>query len=195
MHPSIVNTVVIVGLGNPGVRYTGTRHNVGFVCVDEVAHRYRTDFTSSRCRSYSGDVRVHGGRVILVKPRTYMNLAGAAVQCFVRKEGIETGDLVVIYDDMDLPLGRVRIRPFGSHGGHNGMRSIIESLGSEAFARVRVGIGRPGGDATPQSEIDYVLGRFRRDEQEVIGHAVELVSDAVDCMLCDGIDVAMNRFN
>ncbi len=103
-------------------------------------------------------------------------------------------NLVVIYDDMDLPVGKVRIRYAGSHGGHNGMRSIIESLGSQEFPRIRVGIGRPG-DSAAQSEISYVLGRFRREEEDMIGKAIELVSDAVDCILSDGLNIAMNRFN
>ncbi|MFW6102887.1 MAG: aminoacyl-tRNA hydrolase [Chloroflexota bacterium] len=189
-----MSTAVIVGLGNPGARYAGTRHNVGFVCVDEVAHRYRASFTGLRCRSSTADVHVHGRRVILAKPRTYVNLAGTAVQCFVRKEGLSVENLVVIYDDMDLPVGKVRIRSGGSHGGHNGMRSIIESLGTPGFPRIRVGIGRPG-DSAAQSEISYVLGRFRREEEDVVGQAIELVSDAVDCILSDGLNIAMNRFN
>ena len=191
---SNVDTAVVVGLGNPGTRYAGTRHNVGFLCVDELAHRYRVQFTGSRCRSYTADVRIHEKRVILAKPRTYMNLAGAAVQCFVRKEGLSPGNLVVVYDDMDLPAGKVRIRPGGSHGGHNGMRSIIEAIGTQEFPRVRVGIGRPAGEAA-KDEIGYVLGRFRREEEDAIGQAIERVSDAVDCILSEGVDIAMNRFN
>ena len=192
---SIVSTTIIVGLGNPGPKYVGTRHNVGFVCLDEVAHRYHTTFTSFRCRSYSAEVRVHGRRVILAKPRTYMNLVGAAVECFVREEGIAPADVVAIYDDMDLPLGKVRIKRSGSHGGHNGMRSIITALGTDAFPRVRVGIGRPLEAGVQQSGISYVLGRFHREEEDIIGRAIELVGDAVDCILSDGVDVAMNRFN
>ena len=124
-----------------------------------------------------------------------MNLVGAAVECFVREEGIAPADVVAIYDDMDLPLGKVRIKRSGSHGGHNGMRSIITALGTDAFPRVRVGIGRPLEAGVQQSGISYVLGRFHREEEDIIGRAIELVSDAVDCILSDGVDVAMNRFN
>ena len=183
---------VVIGLGNPGWRYRRTRHNIGFRVVEEVARRRRARFR----RSFRMAVRVarleHAGReVLLVEPQTYMNRSGLAVRAVMAEfdRGIE--DLLVVVDDVSLPLGRLRVRREGSDGGHNGLRSIVEALGSTAFARVRVGVG----GAAARDLVDYVLGKFKRPERALATKAIGAAADAVAMILGEGIEPAMNAFN
>ena len=194
-----MGATVVIGLGNPGKKYAATRHNVGFRCVDYFAKKHSARFSRTGCRSKLADVTLRGRQVVLAKPRTYMNLSGEAAVCLVRANRIPAEDLILVYDDVDLPLGKVRVRPSGGPGGHNGMKSIVASLNTEGFTRVRVGIGRPESDGySPWSEdalIRYVLGRFTAEEETVIQESITLVGDVLECLIAESVDVAMNRYN
>ena len=181
---------LIVGLGNPGRAYAGNRHNVGFQCVDYFARKHRIAISERKARAKIGIGEVDEKRVVLAKPRTFMNLSGQAVSRLMRQFNLPVEDLVVICDDMDLPLGRVRIRQRGGSAGHKGMESIIDSLGSQDFPRIRVGIGRPDGD-----EVSYVLSDFTAEEKDMVREAVAEVADALYCIFTEGIEAAMNRYN
>ena len=181
---------LIVGLGNPGKAYTNSRHNVGFRCVDRFARLNHIPLTRRQQRAKVGTGVVAKTEVVVAKSRTFMNLSGEAVGRLVRRFGLPLEDLLVIHDDLDLPLGKVRIRQRGGSGGHKGIQSIIASLGSQDFPRIRVGIGRPDGD-----EISYVLSDFTAAEKQVIEEAVATASDAIHCILTEGIEAAMNRCN
>ncbi len=194
-----MGATVVIGLGNPGKEYAATRHNVGFRCVDYFAKKHSSRFSRTGCRSKLADVTLRGRQVVLAKPRTYMNLSGEAAVCFVRAHRIPAENLILVYDDVDLPLGKVRVRPSGGPGGHKGMRSIVASLNTESFPRVRVGIGRPDSDGNfPWSEealIRYVLGRFTAGEETPIQESIALVGDVLECIILEGLDTAMNRYN
>lgn len=186
---------LIVGLGNPGKGYAGNRHNVGFQCLDYFAREHRIPIKERRLRLKAikakyGTGEVAGTQLILAKPRTYMNNSGAAVVQLVRRFEIPLDNLIVIYDDLDLPLGKLRIRQRGGAAGHKGVASIITSLGSEEFHRIRVGIGRPDGD-----EVSYVLSDFSAGEKDIAGEAFAQVADALLCIITEGIQAAMNRYN
>lgn len=181
---------VIVGLGNPGRKYSDTRHNIGFRALEEVARRYSIEKEESRFDSIIGHIRIGGEKVLLVKPLTYMNLSGKAVQPLMRWFKLDLAELIVVYDDMDLAPGTVRLRAQGGSGGHKGMTSIIERLGSKEFARIRIGIGRPDNDA-----IDWVLGKFGAAEQKLMDEAINRTGDALECWVKQGIDRAMNEYN
>jgi PTH1 family peptidyl-tRNA hydrolase len=187
---------VICGLGNPGERYRLTRHNVGFRVVDLLADRWGLT-GQGRIRDGAARLEVRAdepiGRVLLVKPTRFMNLSGGPLKAALRQTDAEaSSDLLVVTDDVDLPLGRLRMRREGSAGGHNGLRSIIASLGSSEFPRLRVGIGRAGDS---REVVDHVLSGFRPDERELAGEMVQVAADAVELWLQDGIEVAMNTFN
>ncbi|MBN1269275.1 MAG: aminoacyl-tRNA hydrolase [Kiritimatiellae bacterium] len=183
---------VVVGLGNPGRRYERTRHNVGFLVADELARRSGAAFRRSwRMPLRSCSVRIGEQDVLLVKPETFMNRSGAAVAPLLRKKGLAEADLILVLDDADLPAGQLRVRPRGGAGGHNGLKSVIVQLGSEAIARVRVGIGRrPGEDM-----VDHVLSTFTPEEREAIEAAVPRAADAVESVLRNGVEKTMNDFN
>lgn len=182
---------LIVGLGNPGKSYANNRHNVGFQCLDHFALVHRIPIKERRARAKLGMGEVVGAPVVLAKPRTFMNMSGEAVGRLVRQFGVPLDDLLVICDDLDLPLGKVRIRLRGGSAGHKGVESIIASLGSREFPRIRIGIGRPDdGD-----EVAYVLSDFTAEEQGLLKEAIATVADALYCILTDGIEVAMNRYN
>ncbi len=183
---------LIVGLGNPGRRYRDTRHNVGFDVADELASRFGAPFEAAPADALMARVRLEGDGVILAKPLTLMNLSGRAVGDLTRYFRIDLGGLLVVADDVNLPLGRIRVRARGSDGGHKGLRSIMEQLGSEEFARLRVGVGRgdPGRDLA-----DHVLARFDPDEREPIAAAITRAADAAALFVTDGIDIVMNRYN
>lgn len=181
---------LIVGLGNPGKAYANNRHNVGYRCIDYFARKHRIPIRERKARAKVGMGEVVEKRVVLAKPRTFVNLSGQSVSRLVRQFSVALEDLVVVCDDLDLPLGKVRIRQGGGSAGHKGMESVIESLGSQDFPRIRVGIGRPDGD-----EIAYVLSDFTAEEREVIKEAVAKVADALHCILTEGIEMAMNRYN
>jgi peptidyl-tRNA hydrolase, PTH1 family len=184
---------VICGLGNPGDRYRLTRHNVGFRVVDLLADRWElTGQGRVRDGAAQLDVRLPDpvGRVLLVKPMKFMNLSGGPLRAALRQAELEIGnDLLVVADDVDLPLGRVRLRRSGSAGGHNGLRDIIGVLGSDQFARLRVGIGRGG------ETVAHVLSTFQRAEDDLAAESVALAADAAEVWLREGIEAAMNAFN
>ncbi|MBW7906868.1 MAG: aminoacyl-tRNA hydrolase [Phycisphaerae bacterium] len=184
---------LVAGLGNPGPRYDGSRHNVGFEVVEELARRWKADALRFD-RDYEalvGEAQSPVGRVLLLKPMTYMNLSGRSVSAVVRFYKLDAGSLMVVYDDLDLPVGQVRIRAGGSAGGHKGMADVISAVGSPDIARVRIGIGKVHRSDT----VDHVLSRFAPDEREDIEQAVRTAADAVECWIAESIDVAMNRFN
>lgn len=183
---------LIVGLGNPGREHAANRHNIGFQCLDRLAQVHGLSFNriQSQAAVTLGDL--HGQRVCLAKPRTWMNRSGIAVASLVRFYKVALADLIVVYDDLDLPQGKLRLRPEGGHGGHNGMRSIIEELGSTTFPRLRVGIGRPPGRMDP---MDYVLQDFSADEEILMTEVRARAVSALERWLQDGIVAAMNEFN
>ncbi len=183
---------MIVGLGNPGPRYAQNRHNVGFQIVDELAAQHGLSFDKRQFKALIASGRIDGQRVLLVKPQTYMNLSGEAVQPLVSYYKIELEDLMVVFDDMDLPVGVIRLRPFGGAGGHNGMKSIINRLGSNRFPRLRVGIGRPPGRMDPAA---YVLQDFSADEESLMVQVRDRAVQALETWLNSGVDAAMNAFN
>ncbi len=180
----------VVGLGNPGRKYSQTRHNVGFTVVEKLAACFTIEKEESRFNALLGHIRIHGERVVLVKPLTFMNLSGQAVQPLMHWYKADLADLLVIYDDLDLPCGTLRIRAGGGSGGHRGMTSIINRLGSRDFSRIRIGIGRPPGEA-----VDWVLGSFPPQEKELVDQAVERAARAVEYWVANGIERTMNEYN
>jgi len=184
---------VIMGLGNPGEEYAKTRHNLGFQCLNELARRYNLRFDEKIAKSRIASGQIAGQRVALAKPFTYMNLIGqAAVGLCQWYKVAPEHNLLVIYDDLDLPFGVLRLRERGSAGTHNGMKSVVAQLGTQAFPRIRIGIsqGPPGRDAA-----NYVLGRFTRDEEAALPEIHACVADAVETVVREGFRAAMNRFN
>jgi len=190
---------LVVGLGNPGSIYAHTRHNIGFRCLNYFARIHSIRFDNRQCRARIGIGQIAGDKLLLARPGTFVNLSGKTVSCLVRKHSIPTGNLLVIHDDLDLPLGKIRLRQGGGSGGHKGMASIISSLGSEDFPRIRVGIGRPEVGGLPSTDeaaiVDYVLSNFTPGENEVIKTSIATVADAIDCFLAQGMEVAMSNFN
>ena len=181
----------IVGLGNPGSQYKGTRHNVGFEVVDELARRESVGFESAPAEALIAKWRRPEGAVLLVKPLTFMNLSGQAVGELARYFKIEVADLIVVVDEVHLPLGKLRARTRGSAGGHNGLKSIIAHLGDE-FSRLRVGVGR-GGDQ--RNLADHVLSRFEKDEAAEVERMTTRAADAAEMFIASGIEAVMNAFN
>jgi peptidyl-tRNA hydrolase, PTH1 family len=182
---------LIVGLGNPGAEYERTRHNVGWRVVDAFARKFRIAVTRHEKNALTGSGRVAGGTVMVAKPLTFMNLSGDAVRLLTNVYTESTTDMIVVYDDIDLPLGRLRIRPNGSAGTHNGMRSIISSIATENFPRLRVGIG-----SAEQGRLrDYVLDEFTADEEPIVERAVERSVDALLLFVRGDLKRAMNQFN
>jgi len=191
---------LIVGLGNPGRGHANNRHNVGFVCLSHFARRQGIRFDKKQGKARIGSGEVAGSEVVVAKPQTYMNKSGRSVSLLVRKFDFNPDDLLVIHDDLDLPLGKIRIRQGGSSGGHKGVSSIITELDSQNFIRIRVGIGRPvrNEGITELSEdeiITYVLSDFTPDEKQVITQVIPRVSEAILCLLTEGLAAAMNRYN
>lgn len=182
---------LIVGLGNPGVEYEKTRHNVGWQVVEAFARKFRIDVARHEKNALTGTGRVAGGSVMVAKPLTYMNLSGDAVRLLMNAYLESTQEMIVVYDDIDLPLGKLRIRPNGSAGTHNGMRSIIGTINSENFPRLRVGIG-----AAEQGRLrDYVLDEFTAEEQPIVDKAIERAVDALVLFARGDLKRAMNQFN
>ena len=183
---------IVVGLGNPGRRYQGTRHNIGFAVADEVARRRQAAFESGRGDTLVARFGRGAGAALVVKPLTMMNLSGEAVAAVAGFYKVDPAAILVAADDVNLPLGRLRLRARGSAGGHNGFRSIIGCLGTEEFPRLRVGVGR--GD--PRRDLaDHVLARFDDDERDEVERAIARAADAVETFLAEGIEAAMNRHN
>jgi PTH1 family peptidyl-tRNA hydrolase len=188
----MVADVAVVGLGNPGAEYSRTRHNVGYRVVEELVRRHGVRLPRQRYQSWTARTTVAGRLVLLVKPLTYMNQSGVAVQAAADALGLRAEDVWVIVDDFQLPLGTLRIRPRGSDGGHGGLKSIIERLRTQEFPRIRLGIGLPKGSV---SDVEHVLGEFAPDERETVERLVHRAADAVEVALADGPEVAMSRFN
>ncbi|NLC57240.1 MAG: aminoacyl-tRNA hydrolase [Armatimonadetes bacterium] len=181
---------IILGLGNPGPEYAQTRHNVGFRVADLLAARHRISLTTRRNRSRLGEGQIDTTAVVLAKPQTFMNRSGEAALSLLARYRVAPEELIVICDDIHLPLGSIRVRGSGSAGGHNGLKSIIASIGSSAFPRVRVGVG-----GAAEEWIDHVLGEFTREERPVIEEAIQRAADAVELLLREGPEAAANRFN
>lgn len=184
---------MIIGLGNPGPKYSNTKHNVGFIAVDEWAYQNKVTFNKSKFEAVYADERINGERVILVKPMTYMNESGRAVRPLMDYFNIEIDDIVVVYDDMDMSPGRIRLRQKGSAGGHNGVKSLIQHLGTQDFNRIRIGIGRP---PVNMNVIQHVLSPFPKDAHEEMLFAVKDSAQAIDDFI-NGEDFLsiMNKFN
>ena len=182
---------VIAGLGNPGRQYEKTRHNMGFLVVDEFAAAHGIDVRRIKHKALVGEGRIAGEKVLLVKPQTYMNLSGESLREVVSYYDIPLENLIVIYDDMDLETGTLRIRKKGSSGSHNGMKSVIYQLQSDKFPRIRIGIGSPSADDWK----DYVTGQVTEKEAAVLSETIKDAAAALECIITDGMDIAMNRFN
>jgi PTH1 family peptidyl-tRNA hydrolase len=189
---------LIVGLGNPGRTYAHNRHNIGFRCLNYFAKLHSISFRRQQCWAKVGAGKVAGNILLLAKPVTYVNFSGKAVGALVHQLNIPLGDLMVIYDDLDLPLGKIRLRPSGGSGGHKGMKSIISTLGSEDFPRIRVGIGRPQVKEQSNNEdviVNYVLSDFSPQEEKVIEPVITTAAEAIECFLSQGIEATMAKFN
>jgi peptidyl-tRNA hydrolase, PTH1 family len=184
---------VIVGLGNPGLRYARTRHNAGFDAVDALAGRYGWKWESGRGKTHIASGSVGAEKVVLAKPQTYMNESGLAVASLVRFYKLTPTDLLVICDDLDLPLGKMRMRARGSAGGQHGLEDTIRRLGSTDFPRIKIGVGRPAHGR--DENVDFLLSTPRGDERLALDDAIARAADAAHCWLTEGIDTAMNRFN
>lgn len=183
---------VLAGLGNPGKEYEGTRHNAGFAAIDYLAALYRIPMTKEKFKALLGEGVIQGEKVLIAKPQTYMNNSGEAIRAILDFYKLETQNLIVIYDDIDLNPGSIRIRHRGSAGTHNGMRSILYHLGTEDFPRIRIGIGKPD----PRFDLaDYVLGRLDQNEQKAMNTAIEKVADAVGMIMVSGVETAMAKLN
>lgn len=185
-----MSALAVIGLGNPGPRYADTRHNAGFMCVDLLARRTGVSLKDRRKAAALGEGWLEGQRIVLVKPRTFMNLSGDAARYTLDRYRIDPAAMLVVLDDLDLPLGVIRLRASGGSGGHNGLNSINDALGGADYPRLRIGIGRPQGGA-----VDHVLARFDTDEIPVLEEAIERAADAAEAWLRNGIDFAMNHFN
>jgi PTH1 family peptidyl-tRNA hydrolase len=184
---------LIIGLGNPGSSYADTRHNIGFRCINKLARTHGISLSRRGSQAQFGNGHIAGSDVVLAKPRTYMNLSGKAVKLLMNRFKTPPDDICVIHDELDLPLGKVRISRGGGSGGHKGIESIIAELGSRDFPRIRVGIGRPAEE--DQDTIDYVLSDFTTSEKVIIEDSITRVAEAVLCLLEEGVTAAMNKYN
>lgn len=190
---------LIVGLGNPGRHYVNNRHNVGFICVDLFARDHGIPLTQRGAHSKLGTGEIAGTRVVLAKPQTFMNLSGEAVAALVHRYKLASEDILVVYDDLDLPLGKIRIREKGSSGGHKGLKSIIEHLGTQDFHRIRIGIAPLVSEAGNLPEkvdaVEHVLSDFTDEEKTILQEVYLRVATAIQCILTEGIVAAMNKYN
>ena len=181
---------LIVGLGNAGPQYAGTRHNVGFGVIDALAARWRVELNTEKFHGWFAQAEFRGERVVLLEPTTFMNRSGRAVTAAGRFYKLELSDLLIVCDDLALPVGRLRMRTSGSAGSHNGLQDIIDQVGGEDWCRLRIGIGERVGDGA-----GYVLSRFSREEEPIIERAVDRAAQAAECWITDGPETAMTRFN
>lgn len=181
-----------VGLGNPGSQYEKTRHNIGFMALDEFARRHNIAIRQSKCKALVGEGIVQGEKIALIKPMTYMNLSGEAVRAFMDYYKVDLADLIVVYDDLDTPIGKNRLRYQGSAGGHNGIKSIIQHIGTQTFNRIRMGISRP---EPGYAIVDYVLSNFAKQEKPLLEHSIEEACDALEYSLDHTFEQTMARFN
>ncbi len=182
---------LIAGLGNPGIKYAHNRHNVGFMVLSHLGRSEHAEFHRQRFNAQLAEIKIANERVLLVKPQTYMNLSGSAVGKLTAFYRLPRADVMVVYDDLDLPLGKIRLRANGSSGGHHGMESIIHTLGGNDIPRLRIGIGRPD----PKQDVGHVLGNFSDDEASILDDVLQRASDALRVWVKDGIVKAMNEFN
>ncbi|KAB8126495.1 aminoacyl-tRNA hydrolase [Gracilibacillus oryzae] len=182
----------IVGLGNPGRKYEQTRHNAGFMVVDHLLERHNWKLEKQKFNGLFTLETLQNEKVLLIEPQTYMNLSGECVRPLMDFYQLEAEDIVVIYDDLDLPLGKVKLRQTGGHGGHNGVRSIIDHLGTKQFNRIRFGIGRP---VQPIPVIDYVLGKFGTEEQTVLNDSINHAANALEAWMSESFVKVMNEYN
>ena len=182
---------VIAGLGNPGRKYENTRHNMGFLTVDRLAEKHNIKVSKIKHKALIVDGIISGQRVLLVKPQTYMNLSGDSLREVMSYYNVDIQDLIVIYDDLDLETGALRIRKKGSAGSHNGMKSVVNQLQSQDFPRIRIGIGKSGG----LDWKDFVTGKVGKQEGDILAETIARAADAVECILEKGIDRAMNEYN
>ena len=184
---------LIVGLGNPGIEYQFTPHNLGFLTIDRIANDLRIEVRNRQCRALTARATIAGEPVVLAKPETYMNLSGLSVRELVEEHQVDvTRDLIVIYDELDLPLGTIRIRQRGSSAGHNGMESILGALGTDEFLRIRLGVAP---ERKVADGVKYLLTPFQKALEKVIDEILETAAQAVEVILKDGPSAAMNRFN
>ncbi len=191
---------LIVGLGNPGRGYANSLHNLGFMCLSHFARTHSIRFDKKQAKARTGSGEVAGNKVLLARPHTYMNQSGQAVSQLVRKFKVSIDDLIIVHDDLDLPLGTIRIRPGGGSAGHKGIESIITELGSQDFPRIRVGIGRPiittgSTEITDADIVTYLLSNLPPEEKQVITHILPRVTEAILCLLSEGLTIAMNKYN
>ena len=184
---------LIVGLGNPGIEYQFTPHNLGFLTIDRIANDLRIEVRNRQCRALTARATIAGEAVVLAKPETFMNLSGLSVRELVEEHQVDvTRDLIVIYDELDLPLGTIRIRQRGSSAGHNGMESILGALGTDEFLRIRLGVAP---ERKVADGVEYLLTPFRKAMEKVVDEILETAAQAVEVILKDGPSAAMNRFN
>ncbi|HEX4582305.1 MAG TPA: aminoacyl-tRNA hydrolase [Acidobacteriaceae bacterium] len=186
---------LVVGLGNPGIEYQWTPHNAGFLAVDRLAERTGAVVSNRRCRALTATTRIAGREVVLAKPETFMNLSGLSVRALVEEFDAGREDLLVIYDELALPLGTLRVRAGGSSGGHNGARSINGALGSEEWARIRIGVGPDGLETASRRGKDYLLTPMRKKELAVLDEVLDRVAEAVETVIVSGVAAAMNKWN
>src|ERR1700728_1665244 len=184
--------LLVAGLGNPGEEYAATPHNMGFLVVDRLAARHGIRMTRKECQALIGQGSIGGKTVLLAKPQTYMNLSGVAVKPLMQKNEVLPNDLVLVYDELDLPWGSLRVRPKGSAAGHNGITDVIEKIGTQEFPRIRLGVhsGHP-----LHSGKDYLLSRFSRQQTETLDPFVDLAADATESIITEGVEKSMARFN
>lgn len=181
---------LIVGLGNPGQEYKATRHNIGFDVIDIISSKYNIELNRKKFKGIYGEGRINDEKVILLKPTTYMNLSGESIREIIDFYKISPENIIVAYDDISLHIGRLRVRAQGSAGGHNGIKSIISSIGTDSFPRVKVGVGGP-----KDNLVSHVLGKFSKEERKVVDETLDTVAATVICILTEGVNSAMNKFN
>lgn len=181
---------LIVGLGNPGKEYDGTRHNIGFAAIDYIADKYNIELNRVKFKGVFGEGFIDNKKVILLKPTTYMNLSGESIREVINFYKISNEEIIVLYDDISLEVGRLRIREKGSHGGHNGIKSIIDNLGTDVFPRVKIGVGAPKGNL-----VSHVLGKFDNEEVEILKETIKASSEATSIIIKSDIKSAMNKLN
>lgn len=183
---------IIVGLGNPGKEYEETRHNTGFMVLDRLAEKYGIDVRKQKCKALLGQGEINGEKVILVKPQTYMNLSGEAVSEVMKFYKIEKENVIIIFDDIDLPVGKLRVKERGSAGTHNGVKSIVSLLGTTEFKRIKVGVGK---QRIGEDLVNHVLGKFPKEDRVLLDEAIEKAVTATEMILEKGVAAAMNQFN
>lgn len=181
---------LIVGLGNPGREYENTRHNIGFAAIDIIAEKYNIDVNRTKFKGEYGEGFINGNKVILLKPYTFMNLSGESVREAIDFYKLTEEEVLIIYDDISLEVGRLRIREKGSAGGHNGIKSIINHMGTDVFTRIKIGVGAPKGDL-----VNHVLGKFSKEEVNILKQTLDVVAKATEDIISNGAKDAMNKFN